>query len=72
MYFLQSALNQINVAEGNRCRSAQCILRKIEESDLVFFACSAYPPDSQSTPNCVRRYIYQRNKFDGTRNSKVV
>jgi hypothetical protein len=31
--------------------SVECKLKEIEESDLVFFACSAYPPDSQSTPN---------------------
>jgi len=31
--------------------SVECKLKEIEESDLVFFACSAYPHDSQSTPN---------------------
>lgn len=53
------------------CSFERCRLKEIKESDLVFFACSAYRY-SQPIPHCVRRYIMKRNKFNGTRNSQVV
>ena len=42
---------EIYIFEADVCERAGCTLKRIEESDLVFFACSASPPYSQSIPN---------------------
>ena len=53
--------------------SGGCTLIEIEESDLVFLACSAFPPDSQPNSKLSSAvHFCKRNKCNGTGNSEVV